>query len=288
MRTARLLCGLVLVALGCGGSGGTDPGPVTVASVALTPANIDTLFSLGETAQLSAVAKDASGATVPGAAVSYQSSAATVATVTGQGLVSAVGNGGATITATAGSVSASATVRVRQKLSRVTLTPPSGGVVIGRTLTLSASGSDARGNTVNGLPAPTFASDNTNSARVDSGGVVTGVALGMANITASITSAADGTRSATAVVTVTAAPPLTATVQMGAMTFSPTSSEVSVGGTVTWVNNSGVPHDADFGTPAMRTDLFDSGQRSMTFSAAGSFAYHCNLHAGMMGTIVVR
>ena len=59
-------------------------------------------------------------------------------------------------------------------------------------------------------------------------------------------------------------------------------------GMVTWVNSSGIPHDVDFGTPSMRIPVFDSGQRSLTFPAAGSFAYHCNLHAGMEARIVVR
>jgi plastocyanin len=288
MRAAHLLLGVALVALGCGGSGDSGTGPPTVASVTLTPATIDTLFSIGESAQLGAVAKDASGATVPGATIAFQSSAIAVATVSPTGAVSAAGNGSATITATSGSASASVVVRVRQKLARVSVLPGSGGVVVGRTLTLAATGQDARGNSITGLPGATFASNDAGVATVDGAGVVTGRAVGSATITASIASPADGARSGTATVSVTAAPPLTATVQMLAVTFSPTSVEIAAGGTVTWVNGSGVGHDVDFGTPAMKIPVFESGQRSLTFGTAGSFGYHCNLHAGMTGTVVVR
>lgn len=286
MGISRLLGGLSVVALGCG-SGSTGPA-LTVTSVALTPAAIDTLFSVGETVQLSAAANDRTGVAVPGAVVTFQSSATGVATVTPQGAVTAAGNGVATITATSGPASSSVVVRVRQKLSRVVVVPATGGVAIGRTIALTATGVDLRGNAISGLPAPAFTSSNTAAATVNPAGVVTGVGLGSATITANVASVADGTKAGTAVVTVTASSPATATVTMGANTFAPTSAEISVAGTVTWVNSSGVPHDVDFGTPAMRIAVFDTGQRSLTFPAAGSFEYHCNLHAGMDGTIVVR
>ena len=284
MRAPHLLCGLVLVTLGCGSDGTSPP---TVATITLA-ATADTLFSLGETTQVTATAKDGSGATVAGAMVSFQSSAQSVATVTADGLVTAVANGNATITATSGSVSSSKELRVRQKLARVVVSPPSGGISIGRTLALTSAGQDARNNAIAGLPGATYASDNLTAATVDGGGVVTGRAVGSATITASIASPADGVRSGTATVNVSAAPPLAATVQMGALTFNPTSTEISVGGTVTWVNGSGVSHDVDFGGAIPKIPVFDSGQRSLTFTTAGSFAYFCTLHSGMTGTVVVR
>lgn len=286
VRSKRILVGLALLTLGCG-SEGTTPEP-TVASVAVTPATVDTLFSIGETAQLFAVARDAGGAAVAGAAVSFQSSATAVAAVTPAGLVTALGNGVATITASSGSVGTPVTVRVRQKLNRVVVLPAPAGVGVGRTLAMSAGAFDQRGTAIPGLPAAAWASDNTGVARVDASGVVTGVATGSATLTASVASAADGTRSGTSVVTVTAAPPVAATVSMTATTFAPTTTEISVGGTVTWVNGSGIPHDVDFGTPDRKIAVFESGQRSLTFPTAGTFAYHCNLHAGMQGTVSVR
>jgi plastocyanin len=288
MRSIHLLVASSLAVLGCGGGGDAGTGPVAVATVALAPATIDTLFSIGDSVTLAAVARDAAGATVPGATIAFQSTSVAVATVAPSGAVTAVGNGSSTITATSGAATASVVVRVRQRLARVNVVPGTSGVVIGRTLTLAATGQDARGNAIAGLAAAAFTSSNAGVATVDGGGVVTGRAVGSATITASIASTADGTRTGTATVSVTTAPPLTATVQMGASTFAPTSTEISVGGTVTWVNGSGVPHDVDFGTPAMKIPVFGSGQQSLTFSATGSFGYHCNLHAGMTGTVVVR
>ena len=286
MGPSRLLGGLVVVALGCG-AGSTVP-DLTIASVALTPATVDTLFSLGDTVRLTASPRDRAGIAVPGAVVTFQSSAMGVATVSAEGLVATVGNGVATITATANGISTAVVIRVRQKLASTTVTPPTGGIAIGRTLTLAAVGRDLRGNAITGLPAPTFTSSNTGVATVSSGGVVTGVGLGSATITVGIASTADGTRSGTASITVTSAPPATATITMGATTFVPNSAEISVGGTVTWVNTSGVVHDVDFGPPSMLLSPFDTGQKSLTFDTAGTFAYRCNFHAGMTGTIVVR
>jgi plastocyanin len=286
MSTPRLWSGLVLCALACG-SGSTTPDS-TVTSIALGPATLDTMFSVGETVQLSAVARGRSGGSVAGALIALQSSATDVATVTNDGIVTAVGNGAATITASVGSVSASTTVRVRQKLARAVVAPASATVSVGRSLPLSAIGTDSRGNAIGGLPTPAFASSDAQVASVDGAGVVTGRSLGSATITASVNSPADGTRSGTVEIRVVAAPPVAATVQMLATTFSPASVDVAQGGTVTWVNDSGTGHDVDFGSPSMRLPVFETGSRFLTFPTAGSFAYHCNLHAGMTGTVTVR
>lgn len=70
--------------------------------------------------------------------------------------------------------------------------------------------------------------------------------------------------------------------------FGPNALEVKVGTTITWTNNDGAPHTvtADDGS-------FDSGRLnpggtfSFTFAQAGTFAYHCNIHPSMVGTITV-
>ena len=82
--------------------------------------------------------------------------------------------------------------------------------------------------------------------------------------------------------------PATATVNMSTTSFLPDSTTVRVGGTVSFVNASGVLHAVDFGTPQLRINAFDTGSRSLTFPTAGTLSYHCNLHAGMEGTLVVR
>jgi plastocyanin len=72
--------------------------------------------------------------------------------------------------------------------------------------------------------------------------------------------------------------------------YSPASVSVSVGDTVTWTNNdAGIPHTVSSDTPG----VFDSGNMNTgatfakTFTAAGTFTYHCNIHPSMTGTVVV-
>ena len=71
--------------------------------------------------------------------------------------------------------------------------------------------------------------------------------------------------------------------------FSPTSTSIAVGGTVTWVNNSGVLHNVTFGTTGAPANVanFSAGTQTRTFSNRGTFAYSCSNHAGMSGTVTV-
>ena len=97
------------------GDGATEPppDPPRPATVAVAPATVQ-LIALGATEQLTAEVRDQNGNAMAGAAVSWVSSAAAVATVSASGLVTAVANETATITATAGSASGTATVTVDQ------------------------------------------------------------------------------------------------------------------------------------------------------------------------------
>jgi uncharacterized protein YjdB len=101
----------------------TEPS-VTVTTIVVTPANA-TLGSFGETAQLSATARDADGNVIAGVSFSWSSSDENCATVSTVGLVTAVGNGTATVTATAAGVSGTAAVTVAQIVASVTVTPAS-------------------------------------------------------------------------------------------------------------------------------------------------------------------
>jgi len=95
------------------GQGGTAAITVLsapVASVTVSPASAS--VTIGGTTQLTATLKDASGNLLTGRVVTWVSSAPTVATVTGTGLVSGVTAGSATITATSGGKSGSAGVTV--------------------------------------------------------------------------------------------------------------------------------------------------------------------------------
>ena len=95
-----VLCLLVLACPGPDDAIGPEQvqPPPTVASVVLTPA-ADTLLSLGETLQLTAMPMDVNGNTFSGKTVIWASSDGDCATVTATGLVTAVVNGSVTITA---------------------------------------------------------------------------------------------------------------------------------------------------------------------------------------------
>ena len=72
--------------------------------------------------------------------------------------------------------------------------------------------------------------------------------------------------------------------------FDPATINVAVGDTVTWTNQDQVPHTAT----SDQRDVFQSGpiapgaSFSQTFTTAGEFAYHCEFHPNMHGTIVVK
>ena len=73
----------------------------------------------------------------------------------------------------------------------------------------------------------------------------------------------------------------------GTTTFSfrPASLTVTVGDTVEWKNTTEAPHTvtSDAGGP-----LDGGGNYTFTFDTAGTFAYHCNFHPNMQGTVVVE
>ena len=167
------------------GDGGTEPPPPEPprpVAVTVSPATAQ-LTSLGATAQLSAQVLDQNGQAMAGATVTWASSSAVVATVSASGLVTAAGNGSATINATAGGVSGTATVTVAQEVSAVTVSPATDTLVRGDTLRLAAAATDANGNGVAGVEF-VWASSDTLVAVVDASGLVTAVGEGEAEITA--------------------------------------------------------------------------------------------------------
>jgi plastocyanin len=102
--------------------------------------------------------------------------------------------------------------------------------------------------------------------------------------------------------TADAAPaPATANVSVVSGFISPVSARVAMGGRVTWTNMDGVTHHLVSGEPGGPSIgvLFDSetilengfvpfSSFSVTFEAAGTFAYHCVEHPIMRGTILVE
>jgi plastocyanin len=76
---------------------------------------------------------------------------------------------------------------------------------------------------------------------------------------------------------------------LGDRAFSPDEITVAVGGTVTWVNTDAVAHTSTANSGSWTSGTLDPGQQfSATLQTPGSFTYHCAIHPGMVGTVVVR
>lgn len=195
---------------------GADPADdPAVTGVTVTPAESE--IGTGATVQLTAAVAAVGGADE---SVTWSSSDAAIATVDTDGLVTAVAPGTATITATsdfAADVSGSATINVAG-VTGLTVAP--------HTLTMQPGDSEAITPTVEALhgadESVTWASDDETVATVDADGLVTAVAGGVATVTA--TSVADPTFTAS----------VTVNVQTVAVSVSPASEDLIVGGTATF------------------------------------------------------
>src|SRR5947209_1952132 len=70
--------------------------------------------------------------------------------------------------------------------------------------------------------------------------------------------------------------------------FSPGTTTVHVGDTITWMNTGKQPHSATANDHSFDTGLLRTGQSgSHTFNAPGTFTYFCIVHPYMHGTVVV-
>ena len=83
--------------------------------------------------------------------------------------------------------------------------------------------------------------------------------------------------------------PGTVEARMTGNAFSPGTIQAKVGDVITWTNGDGVPHTATYkDDPACTTERLGQGESGgLTFSAAGTYAFFCKIHADMTGTIEV-
>lgn len=176
--TAFLSLAVAVLLSGCGDS--TSPnGP---AEVVVTAA--DTLRSIGATATLNAVVRNANHDPIPGIAVSgWESSNAAVVTVNPTtGLVTAVANGAATITAHSGTLTGSTKVAVLQAPASVTLVPPTDTLrSLGATGQYTVVAKDAGGSII-ASPVMSWSSTNAAVVAVDPQGLATAVSNGSAYV----------------------------------------------------------------------------------------------------------
>jgi uncharacterized protein YjdB len=158
-------------------------------------------MEVGSTSTLRATVQGASGDTLAGRTLFWNSENPDVATVSDEGVVTAVAPGSARIAASAEGVSGLATVLVTQKAVRsIVITPSSLSLRVGQSARLQATTYDSKGNQLTGRTV-SWSSNNTRVATVDNSGQVTAGLPGSATITA-----ASGSANATAKVTVTLIP----------------------------------------------------------------------------------
>lgn len=282
----------------CGSDYATPPATPTpaptVSSIVVTSSSADPIVSLGDIRTLTAVARDAAGATIAVPNLTWSSSAPAVATVAGSGstaTVTSVGNGTATITATVGAVQGVASVQVAQRAVRVVVTGASSSVSPGAIVQLTSQARNARDGEVANVSGFTYTSSDPGVAAVNATGVVTGIAPGTAAVTVSaITNGSTVTGSAPFTVAFTVTAPLFAEVAATiADIFTPNAVTIAPGGSVAW-NFGTSTHNVTFqssGAPANVPNT-SSSSVSRTFITAGTFPYVCTLHAGMNGTVVVQ
>jgi plastocyanin len=71
--------------------------------------------------------------------------------------------------------------------------------------------------------------------------------------------------------------------------YAPNPVTVTVGGTVTWVNNDAVAHTSTANSAMWDSGTLQPGGRfSVTFQTTGTFPYLCALHPNMVGTVNVQ
>ena len=101
---------VIQAAAGCGGDGKQVTSPPTVASVDISPSTAT--IELSRTTHLTATARSAGGAVIPGLSVAWTTASPAIATVSSDGTVEAIALGATTITATIEGKSGAAAVTV--------------------------------------------------------------------------------------------------------------------------------------------------------------------------------
>jgi plastocyanin len=168
----------------------------------------------------------------------------------------------------------------------VAVTLPAASLAIGDSAAATAVVRDAAGRTVSA--SVTWASSASNIVSVNATtGMLRGLALGSAQITASV--ASGSAPSGSAALTVKA--PATATVSMFPQAFSPVSLVLAVGGVVTYDFPPGIDHNVIFDRPPQNApaDIQQTRNAKITrqFTSAGTYPYKCRIHPGMDGEVIV-
>jgi uncharacterized protein YjdB len=195
------------------GTAGINVGSAVAASIVVAPTSVT--VTAGQTSQLTATVKDASGSVIAGAPVAWTVDKPSVAIVGSTGLVSGQAAGSATVTATSGAVHVDVPVTVTlPPANAVVVSPGTVALLVTQRQQLTGTVTDASGNTIPGQTI-TWQSSNSLVAAVGSTGLVIAVAPGTATITAT-----SGSVHGTANVTVTLVPARRVTLTPDVLSFT--------------------------------------------------------------------
>ena len=157
--------------------------PLALASIVITPVNSSILVGL--TQQYTALGTYSDGSTQNLTnSVTWSSTNAAIATISGGGLATATAIGATTIRAALGSISGSTglTVTAPPALTSIAVAPINPSLVIGATQQFTATGTYSDGSTQNLTSSVTWSSTNPSGATINSAGVATAVATGSTTI----------------------------------------------------------------------------------------------------------
>ena len=79
--------------------------------------------------------------------------------------------------------------------------------------------------------------------------------------------------------------PQSASVNIDNFAFSPPVVKIAAGGSVTWTNADTTTHTVTFSDSSQT--LSHGATYTKTFATPGTYAYHCNIHPSMTGTVEV-
>lgn len=277
-RVRAVLGGLAVVLVAACGGGEKAAGPKTlprpVATVTVTPGTAT--LDIGTDQQLTAELRGASGEVLTGRTVTWTSENQAAATVSTTGLVTATGTGTTRVTATSEGKSGSADITVRSPaVAAITVSPATVTIEVGETASLSSTLRDSRGNALTGRQVA-WTSADASIASVANDGVVTGVGVGQASVTAS----SEG-KAGSATVTVVSAIPNVRNTTLATGGAHACQIEAS-GDTVCWGENGSRQLGDDSAWPsqfsAHRTPVVVQGGRAFVSITAGG-EHTCGLVA---------
>ncbi|PYV57628.1 MAG: hypothetical protein DMG98_09990 [Acidobacteria bacterium] len=181
---------LVATLTGCAAGGGSNnsSGQPTVASIQVAPPSMSIGTGLGQQFTATAHMSDGTSKDVTNS-VQWSSSDSNIASVNSAGMASGSAPGTVTITALSGSLKSTAVLTVSSaavNLSSIVVSPAASTLPVNTAQQFTAIGNYSNGSSADLTALVTWGSSSLNVATVSASGLVTGVAAGSTNISASL------------------------------------------------------------------------------------------------------